>query len=52
MIHSLSVTMFSSIAIETIKFVNASGIETQIENTDQDLFNYSLLADHHIDQAI
>ena len=33
----------SGIAIEPIKFVNASGTETQIENTDQDLFNYSIL---------
>ena len=33
----------SGISIETIKFVNTSGIETEINNTDTDLFNYSLL---------
>jgi len=33
----------SGISIETITFINGSNVETEISNTDQDLFNYSLL---------
>ena len=44
--HQEEGTIFDSqsgISVETIKFINASNIETEIQNTDQDLFNYSLL---------
>ena len=44
--HQEEGTIFDSqsgISIETIKFINSSNIQTQIDNTDQDLFNYSLL---------
>lgn len=33
----------SGISIETIKFINSSNVETEIDNTNDDLFNYSLL---------
>ncbi len=44
--HQQEGTIFDSqsgISIETITFINGSNIETEIQNTDQDLFNYSLL---------